>query len=417
MRPAGSAVRSWSRRAVLAAVLTSGALVVPSESATAAVECRAGTTRYIDTPAYALARLAVGRSWSLATGQGVTVAVVDSGVEDGNAHLEDAVLPGKSFVPGDDDSTGRTDVWAHGTAIAGIIAARPVTDSAVVGMAPNAKILPVRVFVQEAVEGSTPVPEGQRPDTARMADGIRWAAEQGADVINVSMSTSANDAGLRSAVRFAVSRDAVIVASAGNRVAEGERDGLRYPAALPGVIGVAASDESDQVTDFSISGPQVDAHAPGQNILTTFLGNGDCLIGTDHPYSSYAAGYVSALAALLRERYPDASAEEIAYRIMASADRPRRDERDDVRGWGMISPYEALTMTIDTTRPGPPVPGAETQQTPAVDKSVPPITAAPNPLAPARQELLWWVLFGGGFVALAFLLRPWVGPMLRRLSR
>jgi type VII secretion-associated serine protease mycosin len=388
-----------------------------SAPASAAVECTPDETHYISEQSYPLARLGISSAWKHATGKGVRVAVVDSGVAAGNAHLRDAVVPGRSFVPGDSDPSGRTDVWRHGTAVAGIIGARLHEGSAVIGVAPDSTILPVRVYAQEGGEGYQP-PASQLPDLGRLAEGIRWAADNGADVINVSMSSLRSSPALESAVASAVRRDVVVVAAGGNREPEDAPDGNRYPAALPGVIAVSGSDTRDRVTDYSIHGPHIDVAAPGTQVLTTFLANGDCLVGTDNAYSSYATAFVSGIAALLRERHPDASAEEIGYRIMAGADRRSRGERDDVAGWGLVQPLEALTMTIDASRPGPAVVGASGEAAPATSvKKTPPLHPFVNPLEERRAALLWWVLLGGGFVALALLLRPLVAAYGRSRAR
>ncbi len=161
------------------------------------------------------------------------------------------------------------------------------------------------------------------------------------------------------ALAFAARKDVVVVASGGN---PGKDDRLpltepRWPAAGAHVVGVAASNASGAVDEWSVHGPQNDVAAPGANVLAAFHDNGDCLYGQEHAYTSFATPFVSGLAAQLRERFPDESADQIAYRIMASADRPRMGERDDVSGWGEIRPYEALTMSLDPNRAGPPVPG------------------------------------------------------------
>ncbi len=379
----------------------------------AAVDCAEAGERYIDESSYALSRFGIGRAWQMTLGAGVTVAVVDSGVAADNAHLREAVEPGRSFVPGDADPTGRTDIWGHGTAVASLIAGRPVKGSSVYGVAPSAEILPVRVFAVEASNGYVP-PAELAPDVRRIAEGITWAATHGADVINVSMSSRSDDPVLRAAVREAVRRDVVVVASGGNREKDDEPDGPRYPAALPGVIGVAASDESDEVTTSSIHGPHIDVYAPGQNVPAAYKLGGDCLLGIDQPYSSYAAGYVSGVAALLRAQYPDETASEIEYRLTASADRPRRDQRDDERGWGLVQPVEALSLTLDPGRPGPPLPGAKQVRPATAGTALPPLRRLSDPLAPMREQMLWWLLLGAGSVALAFVLRPWLGAGLRR---
>ncbi len=379
-------------------------------------QCEVGKTQYVDTSSYALTSLGVPPSWSLATGKGVTVAVVDSGVDPGNAHLGKAVLPGTSFVPG--DPTGREDVLGHGTGIAGIVAARYVEGSALIGVAPAAKILPVRVFQNESPD-SEPVPFP--PDTAKMAQGIRWAVQHGADVINVSMSTRPTDDALpqlKAALELAHRKDVVVVASGGNQTADEAFTQVRYPAGGQGVIGVAASNASGAVDDWSIHGSQNDVAAPGANVLIAYHANGDCLAGQDRPYTSWAAGFVSGLAAQLRERFPDESADQIAYRIMASADRPRMSERNDVDGWGEIRPYAALTMSLDPDRPGPPLPGATGPRAgTTTDSPVTPLAARTDPLAPARVEAMWWGLAAVGLCALAVVLRPWLGRATRRTPR
>ena len=194
---------------------------------------------------------------------------------------------------------------------------------------------------------------------------------------------------------------------------------LDYPAGGESVIGVAASNASAAVDDWSIHGPQNDVSAPGANVLVAYHANGDCLAGSDRPYTSWSAGFVSGLAAQLRQRFPRESAEQIAYRITASADRPRMSVRDDAQGWGEIRPYEALTMTLDPNRPGPPFPGATASRSETPDSTeVTPLSARTDPLAPARVAALWWCLAAVGLCVLALVLRPWlVGAVTRRTPR
>lgn len=372
---------------------------------TDAAQCTVGTTRYTTQPSYVLNSLGILKTWPLATGRGQVVAVVDSGVDTRNAHLQGGVvLPGKSFVPGPATADGQ----GHGTAVAGIIAGQVLPGrSSLYGVAPEARILPVRVYLNESGTGGEHVP--YPPDTARLAEGIRWAADHGADVINVSLGVPATNAELpvlRSAVEFAIHRKhAVVVASSGNTDGS-DTTALQYPAAFPGVIGVAAADDRGVVDQWSLHGPQVDVSAPGGNVLVAFFANGDCLAGTDHPYTSWAAPFVSGLAAQLRQRFPHESVARIAYRIMASADRPRRGERDDVQGWGEIRPYAALTMTLDPRRAGPPLPGHHEAAAPRPQADLSPLAARPDPREPVRRQALWWGLGAVGAAALALVLRP-----------
>ena len=409
------------RLALLAVPLAVSALPLLAPPAPASAEappCEPGVTRYVRQSAYAITSLSIPQSWPLSRGQGQVVAVVDSGVDDTNKHFPPGtVLPGTSFVPG----SAHEDFIGHGTAVAGIIAARPVAGSALIGAAPEVKILPVRVFQDEDTTGQREVQFP--PDTSRMAAGIRWAASHGADVINVSMSTNAGDRhlpALKAALAFAHAKDVVVVASGGN---PGAGDTLpmtasRWPAAGTHVLGVAATNPAGVVDQWSIHGPQNDVAAPGANVLATFHGNGDCLYGQEHAFTSFAAPFVSGLAAQLRERFPDESADQIAYRIMASADRPRMGERDDVSGWGEIRPYEALTMSLDPNRAGPPVPGVRMPATATADMSpVTPGAAQSDPLAPVRSQAMWAALVAVGLCALALVLRPWLGPLTRERRR
>lgn len=409
------------RRAAVAAaagLLTTGLSVAATSGPAEAAPCQVGKTAYVkdQNASNALASIGVPQSWRLATGRGVTVAVVDSGVDAANQHLGRAVLPGRTFVGG----TGRTDINGHGTAVAGIIAAREYKQSALVGVAYDARILPVRVYVDERTPTNPSPSTKYLPDTSRLADGIRWAADNGADVINVSISTSATDdalAKLRSAVRYAVQeKDVVVVASGGDQAAGKEDVSLvvpRFPAGFPGVIGVTATNAEGVVDNASIHGEHIDVSAPGANVLLAFYRNGDCL-SDGVAASSWATAFVSGVAAQLRERYPEESAAEIGYRIKASAARPRPGERDILQGWGLVQPYAALSMTIDPNRPGPRVPG-ETAPKVEVEPSGATVAApAEDVLTAARSSVLWWSILGIGLCALMLVLRPWVGRLVRR---
>ena len=379
-------------RRLVAAALAAGALatfgaVGPVDASAAAAPpraaqpCEQGRTRYVkDTPA-ALVRLGARSAWTLATGRGVVVAVVDTGVADANAHFPDGVLlPGRSFVGG----SPRTDPRAHGTAVAGIVAARPLGDrSGVEGLAPQARILPVKVVSDEP---------GSDGDVAvgALADGIRYAARSGAEVVNVSLSTTTDDPRLRSAVREATARGALVVASAGNRTTAQDRaDGPRYPAAYPEVLAVAATDADDRVTDDSVHGAHVDLAAPGRDVLTAWGAWGDCYLSQDGESTSYATAYASAAAALVAQRFPDAGPAGWKQRLEATAARDRRDARDDVTGWGVVQPVEALTAVLDDGIAGPLAPGATPRPTATAGSTLVAVGAVADPLVTDRRQVLW----------------------------
>lgn len=375
--------------------------VMASAARAEARDCTDGQTRFIADSPPALSRLAASRAWTMSTGRGVVVAVVDSGVAAANAHFpKGSVLPGKSFVGG----RATTDETGHGTAIAGVIAARDIGEkSGVVGLAKGATILPVKIT------GGAPTGDEEQQRSANLAKGISYAVSAGADVINLSLSTTSNRPDVRAAVASAVKAGIVVVASGGNRDQSAEaKDGPRYPAANPGVIGVTASDARDVVTQSSIHGPQVDLAAPGDDILTTFRAWGDCVFSQEAQSSSYATAYVSAAAALMRERYRSASPAEIAYRLEATASRGSRTVRDDVSGWGVVQPYEAMTAVLDETVAGPVAPGATPRVTPPPQVSAIDLTPARDPRAGDRTTVLWLLLGTGASVlalAMARMLR------------
>lgn len=387
---------------VLALLASSLVVTAAAPSAHAeARECTEGQTRYVPDAPPALARLGATQSWPLATGRGVVVAVVDSGVAADNVHFpKGSVLPGKSFVGG----PATTDENGHGTALAGIIAARNIGErSGVVGVAKDATILPVKI------SGGENGGDEEQQRSAYLAGGIAYAVAAGADVINLSVSTTANRPDVRAAIKSAVQAGILVVASAGNRdKAADAKDGLRYPAAYSGVIGVAATGPNDVVTEDSIHGPQVDLTAPGDNVVTTFRSWGDCVYAQEQQSTSYATAYVSGAAALLRQEFPKATAAEIEYRLTATASRGSRTVRDDVSGWGVAQPYEAMTAVLDTSVAGPVPPGGAPRVTPRPKVSAVDLTPARDPRAPDRSAVQWLLLGVAGAVlglAMARMLR------------
>lgn len=417
-RPARFARRT-ALLGLLGAVGAAG-LVASTAAPAAAQSCEQEPAVFIPESSGNLERLAVPQAWPLATGAGVRVAVVDSGVRPDNPHLRGAVVAGRSFVPG--ERSGRADSYGQGTALAGVIAARrlPGGTSALVGVAPEATIVPVRAF--RAVPTDPDERLAHAPTAAGLAEGIRWASANDADVIAVAASTGSDDPDLRlleSAVSDAHRKGALVIAAAEAAPvpdaplttpdpAEDAEAQVRYPAASEHALGVVATDTSGVVGGSSARGQHVDVAAPGSNVLATSLPGGDCLLGTSEPDPRLAVGYVSGLAAQLVERFPDASPDEIAYRVQASAERPRRGRRDDERGWGLIRPHAALTMTVDPQRAGPEIPGvgAVTRVSEGRPTDVQRLVDSGDPLDPARERSLRWGLLLGGAAAVAVVVQP-----------
>lgn len=343
-------------------------------------------------------------AWKLATGEGVIVAVIDSGVDATHPDLVGQVLPGADFVDGTTD--GRTDFVGHGTTIAGLIAARGDDNSGVVGLAPRAKILPVRVLDKD----------NKYSDPAVVANGIRWAVDHQASIINLSLGGQLRSDVLADALEYAASHDVVVVACTGN-VESGEtsRD-VWYPAREPGVVAVAglsgtgalgdtaapapstaesggaggSSSNTDPLWSDSLTGPQTVLTAPAVNLLGARPGGYWHVQGT-----SFAAPLVAATAALIRSRYPGMSAANVVNRLISTARDLGPTGRDDRYGYGEVNPVAALRSEAATVSANPltgapdlfapglrAAPGAGTP-TPAAQQS-----AAGEPSASVEQGIL-----------------------------
>ena len=222
------------------------------------------------TPAYAetirskqwhLDAMGAEEIWQLSRGQGVTIAVIDSGVDDTNPDLRGRVLTGKDLAtkdPGDE----HTDYDGHGTGMAGLIAGTGESGGGdgAFGLAPDTRILPVRM---PGPERNSSQADGNKRFNETAPVAIRYAADSGAKVINISLKISEGSPQLTSAVRFALNKGSLIFAGTGN-------DGNAlpgYPASTPGVVGVGGLDKEGKKTKESQYGPQVDISAPGEEMV------------------------------------------------------------------------------------------------------------------------------------------------------
>ncbi len=242
-----------------------------------------GTTAVLnqETLRWDLLQIEAQKGWSIVTGgKDVLVAVLDTGIDDTHAALAGKVEGRVNFT-----NSPAADVQGHGTFIAGIIAAG-AENPGCPGLAYNAKLLDVKVAEDN---GST--------DAKKVAQGIIWAANHGAEVINISIVINQEYPLLEYAVDYAWEKGCVIVASAGNRATTTPV----YPAAYANVIAVAASDKNDDLARWSNTGKWVDVDAPGTEIYSTLPGN---KYGTKSG-SSFSAALVSGEAALLFTRAID----------------------------------------------------------------------------------------------------------------
>jgi subtilisin family serine protease len=259
------------------------------------------------------------------------IAIIDSGVDFDHPDLKNKIVSrGHDFANDDEDAT---DDNGHGTFVAGIAAADTNNDEGIAGVAWNCRILPVKVTDKEG--------EAWYDD---VIDGILWAADNGAHVINLSMGGDAPDDSLRDALRYAHEKGVVIAAAAGN-----DNTAVFYPAAYDAYcLAVAATDYDDARASYSCFGPEVDVAAPGDRILS--------LVPTWYwgpDYLPYAYGYgtsastphVAGLAALIKGLKPWLTADEIMDVIRFSSDDVNSGEhsgRDDYIGYGRINMEKAL---------------------------------------------------------------------------
>ncbi|MET8679885.1 type VII secretion-associated serine protease mycosin [Streptomyces sp. NPDC004647] len=329
---------------------------------------------------WSLQRLLTNQMWADTQGEGVTVAVIDSGVDNANSQLRSAVGKGKDFV---DKGDGTTDPVGHGSKVAGIIAARPVPGTGFFGIAPKAKILPVR---SNDAEGGGEVPV--------LVKAIDYAVAQDVDIINISQGATANlppGSSLEKAVERAKGAGILVIASAGNNGANGEKKST-FPAAFDGVLGVAASDRNNERAPFSQAGDFVDIAAPGVDMVSTVPGGGHCV----DQGTSFAAPYAAGVAALLKAKHPNWSYEELIWHLEQTADRVRPD-RDDNIGWGVVDPVAALSNDDKPT--GEPTPD-ENSAAAAGGNGAQPATLTLGETPQERRARYGVYVFTGGLLAI-----------------
>lgn len=296
---------------------------------------------------WALEAMHTEEAWQTTKGEGITVAVLDTGVEADHPDLAGNVLEGKDMVGFGAERGDRA--WArHGTAMAGIIAGHghgAGGGDGVMGIAPEAKILPVRVILED---GDPARAKARSSRGNALAEGIRWAADHGADVINLSLgddSKSAHpEAGEDEAVQYALKKGSVVVASAGNGGEKG--DHISYPAAYPGVIAATAVDKFGTRASFSTRRWYATVSAPGVNVV---------IADPDHKYyegwgTSAAAAFVSGAVALVKAAHPGLTPAQIKKLLEDTARNAPADGRDDSRGYGFIDPAAAIKEASRTER-------------------------------------------------------------------
>jgi type VII secretion-associated serine protease mycosin len=282
---------------------------------------------------YSLDRMRVRDAWSTTTGAGNVVAVLDTGIQFNHPDLRGRIAAGYDFVS---DDTNASDDNGHGTWVSGIIAANANDGYGIAGISWSDYIMPLKIMDREGTG-----------NTADLVAAIRWAADHGADVINMSVGGFPHSSVVQDAVDYAWNKGAVLVGAAGNN----RRDETYYPASFDHVVSVSATQPEDEFSNWSSYGAKVDVSAPGSSVLTT-----NCYACTyadhdswgSHTYisgTSFATPNVSGVVALIRAANPGASPQQVVDRLIGSVTDLGYPGWEKRYGHGRIDAAAAVTGT------------------------------------------------------------------------
>jgi membrane-anchored mycosin MYCP len=276
------------------------------------------------------------RIWPLSTGEGVTVAVLGTGVDAGNPQFARGQVVDGHGVSGDTAAVGSgpatVDCDGRGTFAAGIIAAHAHRVTTVAGLAPGVRVLAIR-YTQSTTQGSAVT------DPDLLAEAIRAAIAGHAGVICVVVPSEKDSGSLRAAVAAAVAADIVVVSPS----TPGSNGGRSFPTANPAVLAVGAI-RADGTAAAGSAADHIDVAAPGVGLVSVAAG-GKGKVGHIWPVDdpAFAAAYVAGTVALVRSYRPGLHAAQVVARVERTADRGPHDGRDPLLGWGVVDPYAAVT--------------------------------------------------------------------------
>ncbi|MCK1817410.1 S8 family serine peptidase, partial [Streptomyces sp. XM4011] len=302
--------------------------LVTTLALTATLTTAPTTTAHADTPQHPwyFDTYRIDEVWEHTTGEGITVAVIDSGVDPTLPELQGQVLDGTDLTA--DPQGAHVDTDGHGTEMAALIAGTG-EGSGIQGLAPGVEILPIRVTyggVTNDISG-------------RWAEAISYAAESGARVVNISQGSLDGERAsqdMAEALAMAARHDMLIFASSGN---DGEgTNHISAPASVDGVVGVGAVTSSGDRSSYSSHGPQVSLAAPGDDVPGHCgdISGPACI--RDEGGTSSATALASASAALIWAQHPDWTKNQVLRVMLNTAERPDDQRRDDYTGYGIVRP-------------------------------------------------------------------------------
>jgi serine protease len=309
-------------------------------------------------------------AWDLTKGTSTkTIAILDTGIDTNHPDLASRIKPGYNALTG---GTNVNDLNGHGTFVAGVAAGISNNGRGIAGAAWAAGILPVKVLGDNGTGND-----------ADIAEGITWAANHGASVINLSLGGPGFSNVLNNAINYAFSKNVIVIAAAGN---DG-RNEANYPAAFGGVIAVTATDTdlNGSFAAFSNYGWWVDVAAPGMNIVSTLAGSGEQYAIGDG--TSFAAPLVSGIAFLMRLRFPNMAVGTINYRLRNTAQDHGPSGFDPFYGAGRVDAYAALGGP--KLAPRAPVTNSLAEPNDSFDRAASLLTSASSAIAP-EGDADWW---------------------------
>ncbi|MFG6280256.1 S8 family serine peptidase [Microbacterium sp. 5K110] len=379
---------------------------------------------------YWLDQYGIRDAWKTTRGAGQKIAVIDTGIARGPVEFSGAVAAGTD-VSGVGAADGRTPVGAvdsnHGSWVASLAASRGTGNGrGMIGVAPDAELLSVSVGFGAVTS---------KPFTEQIVDAIHWSVDQGATVINMSLTTNTLDwdPSWDEAFQYAFDHDVVVVVAAGNRGSGTSRVGA--PATIPGVLAVGGVDPSGTASnDASTQGITIGLSAPSERLL------GVSADGTLVQWNgtSGAAPIVSGIAALVRAAHPDLDADNVLNRLIRTA-KPAPGAgsgQNALYGYGLVDAAAAVSATVPSVSSNPlgdlaewvrlyrradaPAPSGEPTTAPVEIPPLPPVDSAPraaSPLLPTRDSLLYGTLPLAGGTLAAIMITLGVSAAARRIRQ